>query len=76
MPNLRKLPSAEPAAAALPYRLELWDDARGEVEKLLALSSTAGIGYAVYYAAIREYFGRRITLTCGGRVLASSGAPR
>lgn len=77
MPKPLTLPSAEPGAVAteLPYRLELWNGA-GEVEKLLALSSTPGIGYAAYYAAIREYIGQRIALTYDGRVLAASDPPR
>lgn len=71
-----KLPSAAGGAAAaeLPYRLELWDAAGLSVEQLLAVSSTPGIGYAAYYAAIREYLGRRISLSFDGRVLAVSRA--
>ena len=78
MPKLVKLPSAEAGAigAQLPYRLELWDEAGEGVERVLALSSTPAVGYAAYYAAIREYLDRRVALTCDGRVLAASGRPR
>jgi len=58
----------------MPYRVEL-RDARGAVETVVAEGSSAGIGYAAYYAAIREHFGRHITLSFDGRRLASSGQP-
>jgi hypothetical protein len=46
----------------LPYRVELWDQARNTVEQLLAVTANAGIGYAAYYAATREHPQRYITL--------------
>jgi hypothetical protein len=46
----------------LPYRVELWDEARKPVEQVLAVTANAGIGYAAYYAATREHPQRYITL--------------
>jgi hypothetical protein len=46
----------------LPYRVELWDEAKTGVEQVLALTANGSIGYAAYYAATREYPDRYITL--------------
>jgi hypothetical protein len=46
----------------LPYRVELWDEAKKAVEQVLAVTVNAGIGYAAYYAATREHPQRYITL--------------
>lgn len=63
------------AGADLPYCVEL-RDAEDRVEAVLARGSSPGIGYAVYYAALREHLGRRITLTYDGRRLAATRPPR
>ncbi|MGA0606962.1 hypothetical protein ACO2Q0_13285 [Phenylobacterium sp. VNQ135] len=70
-----KCATSEPRAgeAELPYRLDLWDEAGQEVVQVLAFSSTSGIGYAAYYAAMREHLGRHITLSRDDRVIATSG---
>ena len=62
---------SRPSRQGLPYRVEL-RDADGEVATVIAEGSSAGIGYAAYYAALREYFGQRVTLSHGGRRVASS----
>lgn len=46
----------------LPYRVELWDEAKASVEQVLAVTANSSIGYAAYYAATREYPYRYITL--------------
>jgi hypothetical protein len=46
----------------LPYRVELWDDAKTGVEQVLAVTISGSIGYAAYYAATREFPDRYITL--------------
>jgi hypothetical protein len=46
----------------LPYKVELWDEARQAVEQLLAVTASGSIGYAAFYAATREYPNRYITL--------------
>ena len=61
---LRK-PRASRTAAEhedLPYKVELWDELKGAVELTLAVTVSASIGYAAYYAATREYPDRYITL--------------
>lgn len=73
MAGPRTLPSdaTRSACADLPYCVEL-RDAEDRVVAVLAQGSSPGIGYAVYYAALREHLGRHITLTCDGRRLAAS----
>lgn len=63
------------AGAELPYRVEL-RDAEDRMVAVLAQGSSPGIGYAAYYAALREHLGRPVTLTCDGRRLAASRPPR
>ena len=53
----------------LPYSVELWDPDGAAVEQLLALTSTAWIGQAAFYAAAREYPDRYITLRRGQQTL-------
>lgn len=50
------------AKPALAYTVELWNETRGAVEQVLAMTPSAGIGFAAYYAATREYPSRYITL--------------
>lgn len=54
----------------LPYKVEVWDEAGRFVEQVVAVSVSAAIGYAAYYAATREYPGRGITLRHKGRVVS------
>lgn len=46
----------------LAYKVEVWDETGEFVEQVVAITVTPAIGYAAYYAATREYPGRRITL--------------
>ncbi|MBV8752088.1 MAG: hypothetical protein JO328_04430 [Hyphomicrobiales bacterium] len=46
----------------LPYKVELWDEAKHSVEQVLAVTASGSIGYAAFYAATREYPNRYITL--------------
>jgi hypothetical protein len=72
-------PRARPPQMAgnedLPYRVELWDDDKSEVEHVVAVTASASIGYAAYYAATREYPGRFITLRHRNRVLSRWNGP-
>lgn len=54
----------KPAAGRedLPYRVELWDVAKTYVEEVLAITRSASIGYAAFYAATREFPDRYLTL--------------
>jgi hypothetical protein len=54
----------------LDYRVELWDPTWTYVEQLLAVTAHGSIGFAAYYAAIKEYPDRYITLRHKGGVLA------
>jgi len=54
----------------LDYRVEVWD-AHGEgCEQVVAVSVSASIGFAAYYAAIREYPARTIALRHKGRIVS------
>jgi hypothetical protein len=58
-----------PGREDLPYRLEVWDSTGNEFEQVLAVTSSATIGYAAYYAAIREFPNAVIVLRHRGRVV-------
>jgi hypothetical protein len=60
----------------LPYRVELWDEARASVEQVLAVTANGSIGYAAYYAATREFPHRYITLRHKSRIVSRWNAPR
>ena len=60
----------------LPYKVELWDDARQRVNQVLAVTASASIGYAAYYAATREYPDRYITLRHKSSVVSRWNGPR
>ncbi|HEY1542014.1 MAG TPA: hypothetical protein VGG01_06365 [Xanthobacteraceae bacterium] len=59
----------------LPYRVELWDEARMAVEQVLAVTANAGIGYAAYYAATREHPQRYITLRHKNHIVSRWNGP-
>ena len=62
---------------ALEFRLHLWDEAREQVEQLLAATWNGSIGYAVLHEAAREYPARYITLSRNGRIVFQwNGQPR
>lgn len=46
----------------LPYRVEIWNETKTAVETVLAITVSASIGYAAFYAATREFPDRYITL--------------
>jgi hypothetical protein len=54
----------------LPYRVEVWDEAGGQVELIVAVSLSPAIGYAAFYAATKEYPGRAVTLRHLKRVIS------
>jgi hypothetical protein len=59
----------------LPYKVELWDEAKKSVEQVLAVTASGSIGYAAYYAATREYPQRYITLRHKNSVVARWNGP-
>jgi hypothetical protein len=59
----------------LSYSVELWDANRNGVEQVLAVTASASIGYAAYYAAAREYPDRLIVFRHKSQILSRSNAP-
>lgn len=55
---------------ALLYRIELWTEDKEGIERLLAVTATASIGYSAYFAAVRTYPDRCIVFRHRGRVLS------
>jgi len=60
----RQRPGGQLSAAGqdLHYTVELWDQPKQAVEQVLAVTVSASIGFAAYFAATREYPQRCITL--------------
>ncbi len=59
----------------LPFRVELWDEAKLSVEQVLAVTASGSIGYAAYYAATREYPNRFITLRHNNGIVSRWNGP-
>ena len=59
----------------LPYKVEIWDDAKESVEQVVAVTASAAIGYAAYYAATKEFPLRYITLRFKNRVVTRWNGP-
>jgi hypothetical protein len=59
----------------LPFRVELWNEARTAVEQVLAVTASGGIGYAAFYAATRELPQRYITLRHKQRIVSRWNGP-
>jgi hypothetical protein len=54
----------------LPYKVELWEPGGAFVRTVVAVTANASIGYAAYYAALRENPDLEVTLSHRGRVLS------
>ncbi|HEY6618178.1 MAG TPA: hypothetical protein VIY68_01415 [Steroidobacteraceae bacterium] len=59
----------------LPYKVELWDEAKASVEQILAVTANGSIGFAAYYAAAREYPQRYVTLRHKNSIVSRSNPP-
>jgi hypothetical protein len=59
----------------LPYKVELWDEAKGSIEQVLAVTANGSIGFAAYYAAAREYPNRYVTLRHRNSIVSRSNPP-
>jgi hypothetical protein len=59
----------------LPYKVEIWDDAKASVEQTLAVTASPSIGYAAYYAATREFPDRYITLRHKSSIISRWNGP-
>lgn len=73
-----KIPRFDRLTAAredLPYKVELWDERRASVEQVLAVTANGTIGYAAYYAAVREHPSRYVTLRHNNNIVSRSHPP-
>jgi len=59
----------------LPYRVELWNEAKASVEQVLAVTASGSIGYAAFYAATREFPQRYVTLRHKNRIVSRWNGP-
>jgi hypothetical protein len=67
----RRPSQAAPAALdELPFTIELWDNARQNVEMVLAIAAHGTIAYAAFYSAARQYPHRYITLRHNDKILS------
>lgn len=57
-------------SADLSFSVELWNEPRTSVERVLALTASGSIGYAAFYAATRDYADRLIVLRHRNRILS------
>jgi hypothetical protein len=60
----------------LPYKVELWDAAKAGVERVLAVTASASIGFAAFYGATREFPDRYITLRHKSSIISQWNEPR
>ncbi|HUZ14455.1 MAG TPA: hypothetical protein VMU93_16620 [Caulobacteraceae bacterium] len=68
-----RLPFHDPSAASgedLAYQVEIWDQVADSVDQVLAVTASASIGYAAFYAATREFPERQIVLRHRNTVLS------
>jgi hypothetical protein len=59
----------------LPFKVELWNEMKTAVEQVLAITTNGSIGFAAYYAAIREYPNRYITLRHKSSIVSRWNGP-
>lgn len=57
----------------LPYAVELWNDSRTGVEKILARAFRLSLARAIFRTALEESPGRRIVLRHGDRIVEDNG---
>jgi len=69
-------PGPNPAEGEdLPYKVELWDENKTSVEQVLAVTASAAIGFAAYFAATKEFSHRYITLRHKNSVVSRWNGP-
>ena len=74
-PKISRLDEPKAPREDLPYKVELWDEAKASVEQVLAVTSHGSIGYAAYYAAAREYPNRYLTLRHRNSIVSRTNPP-
>jgi hypothetical protein len=70
--KIARISSAAAQHDQLPYRIELYGDAKDAPERVLAMALDANLARAIFRAAQKEYPDRRITLRRGSRTVADS----
>ena len=60
----------------LAYRVEVWDRDAETLDQVLAVTSSASIGYAAFYAATREFPERLIVLKHKNSIMSRWSGPR
>ena len=60
----------------LPYKIELWNEAKSGVEQVLAVTASGSIGYAAFYGATREFPDRYITLRHKNSIISRWNGPQ
>jgi len=73
--KLARFDKASSGREDLPYRIELWDEAKRSVEQVLAVTANGSIGYAAFYAATREHPGRYVTLRHKNSIVSRWNGP-
>jgi hypothetical protein len=73
--RITRLDRSVAAREDLPYKVELWDEAKTSVEQVLAVTAHGSIGYAAYYAATREYPSRYVTLRHKNNIISRWNGP-
>ena len=59
----------------LSYKVEVWNAGKTAVEIVVAMTVSASIGYAAYYAATREFSDRYITLRHKNSIISRWNGP-
>jgi hypothetical protein len=73
--KVKRSDRSKPAQEDLPYKVELWDVDKKSVEQVLAVTASGSIGYAAYYAAVREHPDRYVTLRHKNGIVSRSNGP-
>jgi hypothetical protein len=59
----------------LPYKVEIWNTEKTSVEQVIAVTASASIGYAAFYAAAKEFPLRYITLRFKNQIVTRWNGP-
>lgn len=59
-------------AESLPYRVDLWSEDRGTIDRVLARVANATLAHAIFLAARGEHPDRYITLRHGAEIIVAT----
>lgn len=74
-PNKSFTDGGPPEGEDLPYRVEVWNADKTAIEHVVAVTASASIGQAAFYAAAREFVERYVTLRHKQAVINRWNAP-